>query len=141
MQQIFNEFYPDLTVLGSTGSVGEQALDVARAHRIRVRGVMAHRSTAAIEAQIREFHPDFAVLTDEQAAWDLRARVVDTDTKVLAGFEGVTEMLHSLNTENPLGVTVENSIVGIKVYNKCKSLSTQEPHADKNFYLLFKILV
>lgn len=112
MQQIFNEFYPDLTVLGSTGSVGEQALDVARAHRIRVRGVTAHRSTAAIEAQIREFHPDFAVLTDEQAAWDLRARVVDTDTKVLAGFEGVTEMLHSLNTENPLGVTVENSILG-----------------------------
>lgn len=112
MQQIFNEFYPDLTVLGSTGSVGEQALDVARAHRIRVRGVTAHRSIAAIEAQIREFHPDFAVLTDEQAAWDLRARVVDTDTKVLAGFEGVTEMLHSLNTENPLGVTVENSILG-----------------------------
>ena len=104
--------YPDLIVLGSTGSVGEQALDVARAHGIRVRGVTAHRSVAAVEAQIREFHPDFAVLTDETAAADLTIRISDTDTKVLAGFAGITEMLHTVKTENPLGVTVENSILG-----------------------------
>lgn len=104
--------YPDLIVLGSTGSVGEQALDVARAHGIRVRGVTAHRSVAAVEAQIREFHPDFAVLTDEASAADLATRVADTDTKVLAGFAGITEMLHTVKTENPLGITVENSILG-----------------------------
>lgn len=104
--------YPDLIVLGSTGSVGEQALDVARAHGIRVRGVTAHRSVTAVEAQIREFHPDFAVLTDETAAADLTIRISDTDTKVLAGFAGITEMLHTVKTENPLGVTVENSILG-----------------------------
>ena len=104
--------YPDLIVLGSTGSVGEQALDVARAHGIRVRGVTAHRSVAAVEAQIREFHPDFAVLTNEAAAADLVARISDTDTTVLAGFAGITEMLHSVKTENPLGITVENSILG-----------------------------
>lgn len=104
--------YPDLIVLGSTGSVGEQALNVARAHGIRVRGVTAHRSVAAVEAQIREFHPDFAVLTDETAAADLTIRISDTDTKVLAGFAGITEMLHTVKTENPLGVTVENSILG-----------------------------
>ena len=104
--------YPDLIVLGSTGSVGEQALDVARAHGIRVRGVTAHRSVAAVEAQIREFHPDFAVLTNEAAAADLAARISDTDTTVLAGFAGITEMLHSVKTENPLGITVENSILG-----------------------------
>ena len=104
--------YPDLIVLGSTGSVGEQAIDVARAHSIPVRGVTAHRSVETVEAQIREFHPDFAVLTDASAAADLRARVADTDTKVLVGFEGITEMLHTVKTENPLGITAENSILG-----------------------------
>ena len=56
--------YPDLVVLGSTGSVGEQAVDVARAHGIPLRAVTAHKSVAAVEAQIREFHPDYAILTD-----------------------------------------------------------------------------
>ena len=112
MQQSLNTLYPDLVVLGSTGSVGEQALDVARVHGIRVRGVTAHKSITAAEKQIREFRPDFAVLTDERAAGDLRARVADTDTRVFAGVEGITEMLHTLRTENPLGITVENSILG-----------------------------
>ncbi len=104
--------YPDLIVLGSTGSVGTQALDVARAHDIRVRGVSAHRSVAAVEEQVRKFHPDFAILTDESAAADLRARISDTHTRVLAGFTGITEMLHTVETDNPLGITVENSILG-----------------------------
>ena len=107
-----NPLYPDLIVLGSTGSVGEQAMDVARAHSIPVRGVTAHRSVETVEAQIREFHPDFAVLTDASAAADLRTRVADTSTRVLAGFEGITEMLHTVKTGNPLGITTENSILG-----------------------------
>ena len=104
--------YPDLIVLGSTGSVGEQAMDVARAHGIHVHAITAHRSVATVEAQVREFHPDFAVMTDGTAAADLRTRVADTDTKVLAGFAGITEMLHTVKTENPLGITAENSILG-----------------------------
>ena len=80
---MFTPLYPDLIVLGSTGSVGTQALDVARAHGIRVRGVTAHRSVDAVEAQVRAFAPDFAVLTDPSAAADLRARVADTGTRVL----------------------------------------------------------
>ncbi len=104
--------YPDLIVLGSTGSVGEQAVEVARAHRIPLRAVTAHRSVSAVESQIREFHPDFAVLTDESAAADLRVRVADTNTKVLADFDGITEILHTVKTDNPLGITVENSILG-----------------------------
>ena len=104
--------YPDLVVLGSTGSVGEQAVDVARKHRIPLRAVTAHKSVETVEAQVREFSPDFAVMTDEAAAADLRTRVADTDTRVLAGFDGITEMLHTVKTENPLGLTVENSILG-----------------------------
>ena len=109
---MFTPLYPDLIVLGSTGSVGTQALDVARAHGIRVRGVTAHRSVDAVEAQVRAFAPDFAVLTDPSAAADLRARIADTGTRVLAGFEGITEMLHGATTDNPLGLVVENSILG-----------------------------
>ena len=108
----YHPSFPDLIVLGSTGSVGEQAVDVARAHSIPLRAVTAHRSVAAVEAQIREFHPDYAILTDEAAADDLRIRVADTDTTVLSGFDGITEMLHTVKTENPLGITVENSILG-----------------------------
>ena len=104
--------YPDLIVLGSTGSVGEQAMDVARAHGIPVRAVTAHRRVQTVEAQVREFHPDFAVMTDEAAAADLRGRVADTSTRVLAGFEGIIEMLHTVKTDNPLGITAENSILG-----------------------------
>ena len=112
MKNQTNSSYPDLIVLGSTGSVGEQAVDVARAHKIPLRAVTAHRSVTAVEAQIREFHPDYAVLTDEAAASDLRTRVADTGTKVLSGFEGITQMLHTVGTENPFGITVENSILG-----------------------------
>ena len=112
MKNQINSSYPDLIVLGSTGSVGEQAVDVARAHKIPLRAVTAHRSVAAVEAQIREFHPDYAVLTDEAAASDLRTRVADTGTKVLSGFEGISHMLHTVRSENPLGITVENSILG-----------------------------
>ncbi len=104
--------YPDLIVLGSTGSVGTQALDVARAHGIRVRGITAHRSVATVEAQARAFASDFAVLTDETAAADLRVRLADTTVRVLSGFDGISDMLEAVTTENPLGITVENSILG-----------------------------
>ena len=109
--------YPDLIILGSTGSVGTQAADVARCQtaqgrKIAVRGVTAHRDVATIEAQVREFHPDFAVMTDETAADDLKIRLADTDTTVLSGFEGIREMLGTVKTENPMGITVENSILG-----------------------------
>ncbi len=104
--------YPDLIVLGSTGSVGTQAMDVASAHGIRVRGITAHSRVDLVEAQVRAHRPEFAVMTDEAAAADLRGRLADTSTRVLAGFDGVTEMLHTATTDNPLGLTVENSILG-----------------------------
>ena len=107
-----NHLYPDLIILGSTGSVGTQAADVARGHGISVRGLSAHRDVAAIEAQIREFHPDYAVMTDEHAAADLKTRVADTSTQVLCGYEGIREMLMAVKTANPMGITVENSILG-----------------------------
>lgn len=107
-----SEGYPDLIILGSTGSVGTQAADVAAAHGIRVRGLSAHRSIDIVERQARQFCPDYAVMTDETAAADLRVKLADTSVKVLSGFEGIQEMIREVKTEDPLGLTVENSILG-----------------------------
>ena len=104
--------YPDLIILGSTGSVGTQAADVAAAHGIRVRGLSAHRNVEAVEAQARRFLPDCAVMTDPEAAADLRVRLADTPVRVLSGFAGIRDMIGETRTENPHGLTVENSILG-----------------------------
>ena len=104
--------YPDLIILGSTGSVGTQAADVAAAHGIRVRGLSSHRNVEAVEAQARRFLPDCAVMTDPEAAADLRVRLADTPVRVLSGFAGIRDMIGETQTENPHGLTVENSILG-----------------------------
>lgn len=79
-----------LAILGSTGSIGTQTLDVVRAHpeRFRVTALAAHKSDGQIEEQIREFSPAIAVLTDETAAVRLRARYHGA-TEILSGAEGL----------------------------------------------------
>ena len=80
----------NLAILGSTGSIGTQTLDVVRAHpeMFGVAALAAHRSDERIEAQIREFSPAVAVLTDEAAAARLRARYHGA-TEILSGAEGL----------------------------------------------------
>ncbi len=97
-----------LIILGSTGSIGVQALDVARLHGYEVLALTADRNAQRLEEQIRQFKPSFAALANEQAAADLRLRVADTATKVLAGAQGV-KACAALNGE----ATVLNSIVGM----------------------------
>ncbi len=78
-----------LNLLGSTGSIGVQSLDVARTCGFRVESLAAGSDVAALEAQIREFRPAYAALFNEEAAADLKVRVADTSTRVLAGADGV----------------------------------------------------
>lgn len=80
----------NLAILGSTGSIGTQTLDVVRAHpdMFRVAALAAHKSDGQIEEQIREFSPAIAVLTDEAAAVRLRARYHGA-TEILSGAEGL----------------------------------------------------
>ncbi|HBL40919.1 MAG TPA: 1-deoxy-D-xylulose-5-phosphate reductoisomerase [Ruminococcaceae bacterium] len=78
-----------LIILGSTGSIGVQALDVARLHRYEIVALTAERNVERMEEQIREFHPRYAAMANEQAAADLKVRVADTATQVLSGGEGV----------------------------------------------------
>ena len=78
-----------INLLGSTGSIGVQTLDVARAHGYKIEALAAYSDVKGIEAQIREFNPEYAALVDEAAAADLRTRVADLPVKILSGMEGV----------------------------------------------------
>lgn len=80
-----------ISILGSTGSIGRQTLDVAEQLGLSVAALTAHSSVERMEGQVRRFHPALAVLTDEAAARDLRTRLADTPTKVVGGFAGLTE--------------------------------------------------
>lgn len=81
-----------IAILGSTGSIGRQTLDVAREQKdIEVVALCARRSVDRMEAQIREFRPRRAVMWDEDAAADLRIRVRDMDVEVLSGMEGILD--------------------------------------------------
>ena len=82
-----------LAVLGSTGSVGTQALDVARHHHIKIDLLTARASLDLLEKQVREFSPRLCAVADEQAAQDLRVRIADMPTKVFAGEAGVLEAI------------------------------------------------
>lgn len=106
------ERLPDMVILGSTGSVGTQAVDVALSHGIRVHALSAHKNSALIEKQARVLKPEFCIMTDADAANDLKTRLSDTDIKVLQGDDGIGEMLASVKTDNEKGIVVENSILG-----------------------------
>ena len=96
-----------ITILGSTGSIGTQSLDVCREQGIRVEALTAQSNVALMEAQIREFKPRFAALSDPVAAADLKLRVADTGTRVFAGAEGILDLISLL-----AGDTVVNAIIG-----------------------------
>ena len=85
--------YPSVTVLGPTGSVGEQAMDVARQTGAAVNAICANRNARRVEEQAREFRVRACAMSDERAAADLRLRLADTDIRVYAGTDGICEML------------------------------------------------
>lgn len=97
-----------ITVLGSTGSVGTQALDVCRLLNIDVKAISCARNIKLAEAQIREFKPDICAVSDEASAMALKIAVADTETKVLSGSDAVCEAAGYEKSE----LTV-NSVTGI----------------------------
>ncbi len=103
---------PDMIVLGSTGSVGQQAIDVARQLNIKVNALSAHKDVKTVEKQAREFKVKACAMSDEEAAKELRLRLSDTDIKVYVGSDGICEMIVDTSTENENGQVVENSILG-----------------------------
>ncbi len=96
-----------LAILGATGSIGRQAMDVAEELGLDVPLVSACRSVTALEAAARRLMPRTAVMTDDAAARDLAVRLADTDTKVLAGEKALLEAIADTDADVYL-----NSILG-----------------------------
>ncbi len=97
-----------LVILGSTGSIGTQALDVARQQGYTITALAAHSNAVLLEQQIREFRPRVAALFDVQAARDLRVRVGDLPVQILSGMDGLCELARQENAD-----IVLNAVVGM----------------------------
>ncbi len=98
----------NLVLLGSTGSIGTQALDVAALAGYRLLGMAVGSRIDAFETQLRKYRPQYAAVYDEKAAADLKTRIADTDITVLAGMDGLCR-LASL----PEADMVLNAVVGM----------------------------
>ncbi|MST80928.1 1-deoxy-D-xylulose-5-phosphate reductoisomerase [Bilifractor porci] len=102
-----------IAVMGSTGSIGTQTLDVVRRNGdIQVAGLSANRNVELLEKQVREFHPLLAVAGSEEAAADLRVRIADTDTRVASGMDGLIELAQM--PESDVLVTAIVGMIGIR---------------------------
>ncbi|MCR5310119.1 MAG: 1-deoxy-D-xylulose-5-phosphate reductoisomerase [Lachnospiraceae bacterium] len=102
-----------LTVLGSTGSIGTQTLEIIRKQGgYRITALAANSNVALMEEQIREFKPDVAVMYDIKAAADLKQRVSDLSVKVLSGMEGLIEASELKETD--VVVTALVGMIGIR---------------------------
>jgi len=97
-----------ISVLGSTGSIGRQSLEVISACGMEVAALTANSSVKLIEEQARKFKPELAVLMDETAAADLRVRLADTGVRVMGGMNGLLEAA-SINSAD----TVITAVVGM----------------------------
>ena len=97
-----------ISILGSTGSIGRQTLDVAEQLGLQVAALTAHSSVERMEEQARKFRPRLAVMTDEAAARDLAVRLADTDTRICGGFDALKEA-----ATIPEADTVVTAVVGM----------------------------
>lgn len=97
-----------ISILGSTGSIGRQSLDVIAACGMEAAALTANSNAVRMEEQVRQFKPELAVMMDERAAADLRVRLADTPVRVAAGMEGLLEA-----AELPSADTVLTAVVGM----------------------------
>lgn len=98
----------NISILGSTGSIGTQTLDVVREiGGINVKAITANNNIELLEKQIREFKPDIAAVMNEEMAEKLKERVKDCGTKILSGIDGLIEAAVYKESD-----TVVTSVVG-----------------------------
>lgn len=96
-----------LSLLGSTGSIGTQTIEVAREKNIPITALAAYSNIKLLEEQIREFSPKLVAVVDRDAGEELRIKVLDTDTKVLIGEDAVTTVAEESDADILL-----NSLMG-----------------------------
>ena len=97
-----------ISVLGSTGSIGTQTLDIAERNGYKISALSANKNITLLEQQIRKFHPHIAAVSDEAAGKQLKTAVGDTDTHVIYGADAAV-----FAAAEPGAGTVVNAIVGI----------------------------
>lgn len=97
-----------ITLIGSTGSIGKQTLDVCRKHNITVKALAAYRNTALLESQAREFSPEKVCIYSDDRYIEMRERLADTGIKVLCGMEGLCEIASDKSAD-----LFVNSVVGM----------------------------
>ena len=102
-----------IAILGSTGSIGTQTLEVVRANQdLQVGALAAGGNVELLEAQIREFHPSLAAGWSEEKAKELKMRTADLDLRIVAGMEGLLEVAEQ--PESELLVTAIVGMIGIR---------------------------
>ncbi len=102
-----------IAILGSTGSIGTQTLEVVRENGdIQVLGIAAGSNISLLEEQIREFHPRLAAVWSAEKAGELRTRIADTDTRVVSGMDGLLEV--SIMEDTEILVTAVVGMIGLR---------------------------
>lgn len=102
-----------IAILGSTGSIGTQTLDVVESNEdLQVVGIAAGSNIDMLEEQIRRFHPKLAAVGDEKKAAELKSRVADTDCTVTGGMEGL--LMLAAMPESDILVTAIVGMIGIR---------------------------
>ena len=106
MRSVSNINNINISILGSTGSIGRQTLEVAEEQGIKIKALTARTGGDLIERQARKFQPDLIVLSDQDAAKDLRIRLADRNIKILGGSDALSEAAVAADT-------VVTAIVGV----------------------------
>jgi len=97
-----------ISILGSTGSIGTQALDVCRKHSFRVTALAANKNTDLLEKQAREFKPEYVCIYDTGKYAEMSERLADMPVKVICGLDGLCEIASLENAD-----IILNSVVGM----------------------------
>jgi len=98
----------NITILGSTGSIGTQALEIAEVHSINIQAISANSNVDLLEKQARKFKPKMVSIFDENLYSDLKQRLFDTNISVTTGMAGLCEIANLDNIDIML-----NSVVGM----------------------------
>lgn len=103
----------NITILGSTGSIGTQTLDIVRANKdLNVVAIAAGSNVKKLEEQVREFRPEIVCVYNENAASDLKVAIADTNVKVVSGMEGLIET--AIYETSQIVVTAFVGMIGIR---------------------------
>ena len=97
-----------ISILGSTGSIGKQSLEVAKMHSISVKALAAHSNVKLLESQAREFHPEYVCIYNDTYYSALKTALADTSIQVLQGMEGLCQISQLDNVD-----ILINSVMGM----------------------------